>query len=189
VHAPAGALGDAFAGQLLGDWIAADNSRLYGSVTLTCEPPFAGWPLYENFDLDIPIGKLTVITGLSGSGKSSLAFDTLYAEGQRRYIESLSAYARQFLGQMDKPVYDSIRGLAPTISIEQKAASGNPRSTVGTITEIHDYLRVLWARVGRLTCHRCGRAVGQGSLPTGRIRQGSIDGVDLMLQRSALGVG
>ncbi len=94
-----------------------------------------------------------ILTGVSGSGKSSLAFDTLYAEGQRRYIESLSAYARQFLGQMDKPVYDSIRGLAPTISIEQKAASANPRSTVGTITEIHDYLRVLWARVGRLTRH------------------------------------
>jgi excinuclease ABC subunit A len=104
-----------------------------------------------------------ILTGVSGSGKSSLAFDTLYAEGQRRYIESLNAYARQFLGQMDKPLYDSIRGLAPTISIEQKAASGNPRSTVGTITEIHDYLRVLWARVGRLTCHNCGRAVSQQS--------------------------
>jgi excinuclease ABC subunit A len=104
-----------------------------------------------------------ILTGVSGSGKSSLAFDTLYAEGQRRYIESLSAYARQFLGQMDKPVYDSIRGLAPTISIEQKAASANPRSTVGTITEIHDYLRVLWARVGRLTCHNCGRPVSQQS--------------------------
>ena len=104
-----------------------------------------------------------VFTGVSGSGKSSLAFDTLYAEGQRRYIESLSAYARQFLGQMEKPHYDSIRGLAPTISIEQKAASSNPRSTVGTVTEIHDYLRVLWARVGRLTCYRCGRPVSQQS--------------------------
>ena len=117
----------------------------------------------KNVTVEIPKKKLVILTGVSGSGKSSLAFDTLYAEGQRRYIESLSAYARQFLGQMDKPVYDSIRGLAPTISIEQKAASGNPRSTVGTITEIHDYLRVLWARVGRLTCHRCGRAVSQQS--------------------------
>ncbi|MCU0241616.1 MAG: excinuclease ABC subunit UvrA [Vicinamibacteria bacterium] len=117
----------------------------------------------RNITIEIPKKKLVVITGPSGSGKSSLAFDTLYAEGQRRYIESLSAYARQFLGQMDKPLYDSIRGLAPTISIEQKSASSNPRSTVGTITEIHDYLRVLWARVGRLTCHRCGRPVAQQS--------------------------
>ncbi len=117
----------------------------------------------KNVTVEIPKKKLVILTGVSGSGKSSLAFDTLYAEGQRRYIESLSAYARQFLGQMDKPVYDSIRGLAPTISIEQKAASGNPRSTVGTITEIHDYLRVLWARVGRLTCHNCGRPVSQQS--------------------------
>jgi excinuclease ABC subunit A len=117
----------------------------------------------KHVTVEIPKKRLVVFTGVSGSGKSSLAFDTLYAEGQRRYIESLSAYARQFLGQMDKPLYDSIRGLAPTISIEQKAASSNPRSTVGTITEIHDYLRVLWARVGRLTCHRCGRAVSQQS--------------------------
>jgi excinuclease ABC subunit A len=117
----------------------------------------------KNVTVEIPKKRLVVLTGVSGSGKSSLAFDTLYAEGQRRYIESLNAYARQFLGQMDKPLYDSIRGLAPTISIEQKAASGNPRSTVGTITEIHDYLRVLWARVGRLTCHNCGRPVSQQS--------------------------
>jgi excinuclease ABC subunit A len=117
----------------------------------------------KNVTVEIPKKKLVILTGVSGSGKSSLAFDTLYAEGQRRYIESLNAYARQFLGQMDKPLYDSIRGLAPTISIEQKAASGNPRSTVGTITEIHDYLRVLWARVGQLTCHQCGRAVSQQS--------------------------
>src|SRR3989442_2911043 len=117
----------------------------------------------KNVTVEIPKKKLVILTGVSGSGKSSLAFDTLYAEGQRRYIESLNAYARQFLGQMEKPLYDSIRGLAPTISIEQKAASGNPRSTVGTITEIHDYLQVLWARVGRLTCHRCGRAVSQQS--------------------------
>jgi len=117
----------------------------------------------KNVAVEIPKKKLVVITGPSGSGKSSLAFDTLYAEGQRRYIESLNAYARQFLGQMDKPLYDSIRGLAPTISIEQKAASSNPRSTVGTITEIHDYLRVLWARIGHLSCHGCGRAVSQQS--------------------------
>ena len=109
--------------------------------------------------VEIPKKKLVVLTGVSGSGKSSLAFDTLYAEGQRRYIESLNAYARQFLGQMDKPLYDSIRGLAPTISIEQKAASSNPRSTVGTVTEIHDYLRVLFARVGHLSCPKCGRDV------------------------------
>src|SRR5438094_1498343 len=117
----------------------------------------------KNVTVEIPKKKLVILTGVSGSGKSSLAFDTLYAEGQRRYIESLNAYARQFLGQMDKPLYDSIRGLAPTISIEQKAASANPRSTVGTITEIHDYLRVLWARVGRLTCHNCGRPVSHQS--------------------------
>jgi excinuclease ABC subunit A len=117
----------------------------------------------KNVTVEIPKKKLVVITGVSGSGKSSLAFDTLYAEGQRRYIESLNAYARQFLGQMDKPLYDSMRGLAPTISIEQKAASSNPRSTVGTITEIHDYLRVLWARVGHLTCYNCGRPVSQQS--------------------------
>jgi excinuclease ABC subunit A len=100
-----------------------------------------------------------VLTGVSGSGKSSLAFDTLYAEGQRRYVESLSAYARQFLGQMEKPRYDTIRGLSPTISIEQKTTGTNPRSTVGTITEISDYLRVLYARVGTQHCHHCGRAV------------------------------
>jgi excinuclease ABC subunit A len=117
----------------------------------------------KHVTVEIPKKRLVVLTGVSGSGKSSLAFDTLYAEGQRRYIESLSAYARQFLGQMDKPLYDSIKGLAPTISIEQKSASTNPRSTVGTITEIHDYLRVLWARVGRLRCHQCGRPVSQQS--------------------------
>ena len=117
----------------------------------------------KNVTVEIPKKKLVVVTGVSGSGKSSLAFDTLYAEGQRRYIESLSAYARQFLGQMEKPLYDSIKGLAPTISIEQKTASTNPRSTVGTVTELHDYLRVLWARVGRLTCWSCGRQVSQQS--------------------------
>ena len=103
----------------------------------------------KNVDLTIPRDKLVVFTGLSGSGKSSLAFDTIYAEGQRRYVESLSSYARQFLGQMDKPDVDSIDGLSPAISIDQKTTSKNPRSTVGTVTEIYDYLRLLWARVGR----------------------------------------
>jgi excinuclease ABC subunit A len=107
----------------------------------------------------IPRDSLTVITGLSGSGKSSLAFDTIYAEGQRRYVESLSAYARQFLGQMDKPDVDSIEGLSPAISIDQKTTSRNPRSTVGTVTEIYDYLRLLWARVGHPHCHICGRPI------------------------------
>jgi excinuclease ABC subunit A len=113
--------------------------------------------------IDIPKKKLVVFTGVSGSGKSSLAFDTLYAEGQRRYVESLSAYARQFLGQMEKPKYDTIRGLSPTISIEQKAASNNPRSTVGTVTEVHDYLRVLYANIGVQHCSTCGRKVGKQS--------------------------
>ena len=106
----------------------------------------------KNIDLDIPRDKLTVITGLSGSGKSSLAFDTLYAEGQRRYVESLSAYARQFLSVMDKPEVDTIEGLSPAISIEQKSTSHNPRSTVGTVTEIYDYLRLLYARSGTAKC-------------------------------------
>ncbi|MCB9522080.1 MAG: excinuclease ABC subunit UvrA [Myxococcales bacterium] len=114
-------------------------------------------------DVDIPKKRLVVFTGVSGSGKSSLAFDTLFAEGQRRYVESLSAYARQFLGQMEKPHYDSIRGLAPTISIEQKTSSRNPRSTVGTITEIYDYLRVLFARVGVQHCPECRRQVAAQS--------------------------
>src|SRR5512138_1879708 len=114
-------------------------------------------------ELAIPKKKLVVFTGVSGSGKSSLAFDTLYAEGQRRYVESLSAYARQFLGQMDKPKYDHIRGLSPTIAIEQKSASSNPRSTVGTVTEIHDYLRVLYARAGEQRCHQCGGQVSARS--------------------------
>src|SRR5574342_200279 len=115
----------------------------------------------KSIDVEIPKKKLVVLTGLSGSGKSSLAFDTLYAEGQRRYVESLSSYARQFLGQMEKPKYDTIRGLSPTISIEQKAASNNPRSTVGTITEVHDYLRVLYASIGLQHCPGCGRRVGK----------------------------
>ena len=113
----------------------------------------------RSIDVRIPKKKLVVLTGVSGSGKSSLAFDTLYAEGQRRYVESLSAYARQFLGQMEKPRYDTIRGLSPTISIEQKTTGTNPRSTVGTITEISDYLRVLYARVGIQHCYRCGQTV------------------------------
>src|SRR5271154_5425193 len=106
----------------------------------------------KNIDVDLPRNQLIVITGLSGSGKSSLAFDTLYAEGQRRYVESLSAYARQFLSLMDKPDVDLIEGLSPAIAIEQKSASHNPRSTVGTITEIYDYLRLLYARVGQPRC-------------------------------------
>ncbi|MGC3997385.1 MAG: excinuclease ABC subunit UvrA [Anaeromyxobacter sp.] len=115
----------------------------------------------RSVNLQIPKKKLVVFTGVSGSGKSSLAFDTLYAEGQRRYVESLSSYARQFLGQMEKPKYETIRGLSPTISIEQKAASNNPRSTVGTITEVHDYLRVLYASIGVQHCPGCGRVVGK----------------------------
>ena len=103
----------------------------------------------KDIDVSIPKKKLTVITGLSGSGKSSLAFDTLYAEGQRRYVESLSSYARQFLGRLDKPDVDSIHGLSPAIAIEQRSASGGPRSTVGTRTEVHDYLRMLYARIGK----------------------------------------
>src|SRR4051812_265789 len=113
--------------------------------------------------VEIPRGSFTVITGLSGSGKSSLAFDTIYAEGQRRYVESLSAYARQFLGQMDKPDVDSIEGLSPAISIDQKTTSRNPRSTVGTVTEIYDYLRLLWSRVGEPHCHNCGRPIAAQS--------------------------
>ncbi len=113
----------------------------------------------KNIDIRIPRDKLVVITGLSGSGKSSLAFDTIYAEGQRRYVESLSAYARQFLGQMDKPDVDSIEGLSPAISIDQKTTSRNPRSTVGTVTEIHDYLRLLFARAGEVHCTKCGKKI------------------------------
>jgi excinuclease ABC subunit A len=113
----------------------------------------------KDITVAIPRDALTVITGLSGSGKSSLAFDTIYAEGQRRYVESLSAYARQFLGQMDKPDVDSIEGLSPAISIDQKTTSRNPRSTVGTVTEIYDYLRLLWARIGHPHCHICGRPI------------------------------
>lgn len=115
----------------------------------------------KNIDVKIPRDKLVVITGISGSGKSSLAFDTIYAEGQRRYVESLSAYARQFLGQMDKPDVDYIEGLSPAIAIDQKSGSKNPRSTVGTVTEIYDYLRLLFARIGKPHCPKCGLPITQ----------------------------
>src|SRR5574342_110183 len=126
------------------DWIAVRGARVHN---------------LRNIDVDLPRDRLVVITGLSGSGKSSLAFDTIYAEGQRRYVESLSAYARQFLEQMEKPDVDSIEGLSPAISIEQKTTSRNPRSTVGTVTEIYDYLRVLYARVGPPHCPTCGQVI------------------------------
>ena len=113
----------------------------------------------KNVDVDLPRDRLVVVTGLSGSGKSSLAFDTIYAEGQRRYVESLSAYARQFLEQMEKPDVDSIEGLSPAISIEQRTTSRNPRSTVGTVTEIYDYLRLLYASVGTPHCTQCGQEI------------------------------
>src|SRR5258708_315392 len=113
----------------------------------------------KNLDVDLPRNKLIVMTGLSGSGKSSLAFDTIYAEGQRRYVESLSAYARQFIGLMDKPDVDKIEGLSPAISIDQKSASHNPRSTVGTVTEIYDYMRLLYARIGMPHCPVCGKKI------------------------------
>ena len=115
----------------------------------------------KNINIDIPRDKLVVFTGLSGSGKSSLAFDTIYAEGHRRFVESLSAYARMFLGQLDKPDVDSIEGLSPAISIDQKTTSKNPRSTVGTVTEIYDYLRLLYARLGVPHCPICGREIRQ----------------------------
>jgi excinuclease ABC subunit A len=118
----------------------------------------------KNIDLDIPKNKLVAITGISGSGKSSLAFDTLYAEGQRRYVESLSAYARQFLGVMDKPDVDKIEGISPAISIDQRKLSHNPRSTVGTITEIYDYLRLLFARIGKPHCPKCGKEISRQSI-------------------------
>ena len=113
----------------------------------------------KNFDLDLPLGKLIVITGLSGSGKSSLAFDTLYAEGQRRYIETFSPYARQFFDRMDKPRVDSIQGIPPAIALEQRNSVKTTRSTVGTMTEITDYMKVLWPHIARLHCRGCGRPV------------------------------
>ena len=128
----------------------------------------------QSIDLELPRNKFIVFTGVSGSGKSTLAFDTIYAEGQRRYVESLSAYARQFLGIMDKPDVDSIEGLSPAISIDQKTTSHNPRSTVGTVTEIHDYLRLLYARVGVPHCPVCGRVIE---------RQSATEMVDQLLNR------
>ena len=113
----------------------------------------------KDADVTLPIGGLIVVTGVSGSGKSSLAFDTIYAEGQRRYVESLSAYARQFLERMEKPDVDRIEGICPAIAIRQKNSIRNPRSTVGTTTEIHDYMRLLWARVGKTLCRNCGNEV------------------------------
>ena len=118
----------------------------------------------KHIDVRIPRDKLVVLTGLSGSGKSSLAFDTIYAEGQRRYVESLSSYARQFLGQMEKPDVEMIEGLSPAISIDQKTTSKNPRSTVGTVTEIHDYLRLMYARIGVPHCPVCGREISSQSV-------------------------
>ena len=134
----------------------------------------------KNIDLTIPRDKLVVFTGLSGSGKSSLAFDTIYAEGQRRYVESLSSYARQFLGQMDKPDVDAIEGLSPAISIDQKTTSKNPRSTVGTVTEIYDYLRLLWARVGVPHCPKCGKEIARQTIDQ------IVDRVEALGKRSNL---
>ena len=131
------------------DWIAVRGARVHN---------------LKNIDVDLPRDQLVVITGLSGSGKSSLAFDTIYAEGQRRYVESLSAYARQFLEQMEKPDVDLIEGLSPAISIEQKTTGSNPRSTVGTVTEIYDYLRLLFANIGVPHCYNCGREIASQSL-------------------------
>src|ERR1700741_3698937 len=130
------------------DWIAVRGARVHN---------------LKNIDVDIPRHQLVVITGLSGSGKSSLAFDTIYGEGQRRYVESLSAYARQFLEQMEKPDVDLIDGLSPAISIEQKTTGSNPRSTVGSVTEIYDYLRLLFASIGLPHCPKCGRAISRQS--------------------------
>ena len=127
----------------------------------------------KNVNLTLPREKLIVMTGLSGSGKSSLAFDTIYADGQRRYVESLSSYARMFLGRMDKPDVDEITGLSPAISIDQKTTSHNPRSTVGTVTEIYDYLRLLYARVGVPHCPVCGRVI---TIPPGQLDAAALSG-------------
>src|SRR5216117_1007712 len=118
----------------------------------------------KNINVEIPLDRFTVITGLSGSGKSSLAFDTIYAEGQRRYVESLSAYARQFLDQLEKPDVDSVEGLSPAISIEQKTVSRSPRSTVGTVTEVYDFLRLLFSSIGLPHCHVCGAPITRQSV-------------------------
>ena len=129
----------------------------------------------KNISVDLPRNQLIVFTGLSGSGKSTLAFDTLYAEGQRRYVESLSTYARQFLGQMDKPDVDLLEGLSPAVSIEQKTTSKNPRSTVGTVTEIYDHLRLLFARAGQPHCPKCDQPICSQSIE---------DMVNILLERS-----
>src|SRR2546427_3383933 len=137
----------------------------------------------KNITVEIPRDSLTVITGLSGSGKSSLAFDTIYAEGQRRYVESLSAYARQFLGLMEKPDVDAIEGLSPAISIEQKSAGHNPRSTVGTITEVYDYLRLLWARVGIPHCPKDGSPIERSEEHTSELQSQSNLVCRLLLEK------
>ena len=129
----------------------------------------------KNIDLEVPRNQFVVFTGLSGSGKSSLAFDTIYAEGQRRYMESLSSYARQFLGQMEKPDVDSIEGLSPAISIDQKSTNRNPRSTVGTVTEIYDYYRLLYARIGTPHCPKCGKELVLKKTKKGRKYYGCED--------------
>ena len=138
----------------------------------------------KNVDIDIPKNKLVVFTGVSGSGKSSLAFDTIYAEGQRRYVESLSTYARQFLGIMDKPDVDTIEGLSPAISIDQKTVSRNPRSTVGTVTEIYDYLRLLYAKIGHPHCPICGDEVSSQSLD--QITNGVINLLTVTAKKNAV---
>src|SRR5687767_15463103 len=135
----------------------------------------------KNVDLTLPTGKLIIITGVSGSGKSSLAFDTIYAEGQRRYVESLSAYARQFLERMEKPDVDRIEGICPAIAIRQKNSVRNPRSTVGTTTEIHDYMRLLFARVGRTYCRQCGQEVIRETAEVVARRLGELTGARLLL--------
>src|SRR5688572_13849938 len=128
----------------------------------------------KNVDVTLPTGKLIIVTGVSGSGKSSLAFDTIYAEGQRRYVESLSAYARQFLERMEKPDVDRIEGICPAIAIRQKNSIRNPRSTVGTTTEIHDYMRLLFARVGRTFCRQCGQDVVRETAEVVATRLGAL---------------
>src|SRR5947209_561372 len=148
----------------------------------------------KNVSVSIPLNKLTVVTGVSGSGKSSLAFDTLYAEGQRRYVESLSAYARQFLERMDKPDVDEIVGIAPAIAIRQKNSTKNPRSTVATQTEIYDYLRLLFARAGQTFCHLCGREVRKDSPESaadevlGQLAEGTRFYVLFPIQEEDLGI-
>jgi len=136
----------------------------------------------KNINVDIPRDELVVITGVSGSGKSSLAFDTIYAEGQSRYVESLSTYARQFIGQMDKPEVELVEGLSPAIAIEQRTASHNPRSTVGTITEIYDYLRLLYARVGVPHCYKCGREI------TSQTVESMVDRVLLLPEKAKINI-